>query len=46
MKQALNSEKNSNMDSMPRATLIVPYCQEMKNSKLLADILEAEAQTN
>lgn len=45
MKQALNSEKNSNMDSMPRATLIVPYSQEMKNSKLLAAILEAEAQT-
>lgn len=44
MKQTLNSEKNNNTESMPRATLIVPYSQEMKNGKLLADILEASAQ--
>ena len=43
MKQDINSEKKINMD-LPRATLIIPYCQEMKNPKLLFNILENAAQ--
>ena len=39
MKHVINSEENIDMD-IPRATLIVPYCREMKNPKLLVDILE------
>lgn len=43
MKQGINSEKNTDMD-LPRATLIIPYCQEMKNPKFLFNILENAAQ--
>ena len=44
MKQFINSEENMDTDSMPRATLIVPYEQEMNNPKLLRDILESAVQ--
>lgn len=44
MKQIMNSEKNINMESMPRATLILPYNLEMSNPKLLVDILESAVQ--